>query len=128
MQRSKSLALAFLFVAFVAGGASGFAFDRVGGDLLRKREKGGNENKMLDQFTAELSLTPTQRAAVDSILDDRHQRMEALFATIRPQMAAIRDSARNQIALRLTPEQRVKYDAYLANQRQKAEQRRADDK
>jgi len=124
MQRSKYLALAFLFVAFVAGGALGFAAERVGGDRLFAKDRG--ENKMLDQFTAEIGLTPDQRMAVDSILDERHRRMEALFATIRPQMVAIRDSARNQIALRLTPEQRVKYDQYLANQRQKAEQRRAD--
>jgi Spy/CpxP family protein refolding chaperone len=124
MQRSKSIALIFLVVAFVAGGTLGFAMERVGGGRLFGGQN--RENKMLDQFTAELSLTPAQRSAVDSILDERHRRMEALFATIRPQMSAIRDSARNQIALRLTPEQRVKYDRYLANQRQKAEQRRAE--
>ena len=124
MQRSKSLALAFLLVAFIAGGTLGFAMERVGGSNLFGRGRG--ENKMLDQFTAELSLTPAQRTAVDSILDERHRRMDALFETIRPQMSAIRDSARKQIALRLTPEQRVKYEQYLATQRQKAEQRRAD--
>ena len=124
MQRSKYLAIAFLLVAFIAGGSVVFAAERVGVERLFGKRDG--ENKMLDQFTAELALTPAQRAAVDSILDDRHNRMEALFATIRPQMVAIRDSARNQIALRLTPEQRVKYEAYLANQRQKADQRRAD--
>jgi Spy/CpxP family protein refolding chaperone len=124
MQRSKSLALAFLLVAFIAGGTLGFAMERVGGSSLFGRR--GGENKMLDRFAAELSLTPAQRTAVDSILDERHRLMEAQYATIRPQMNAIRDSARNQIALRLTPEQRVKYDQYLAAQRQKAEQRRAD--
>jgi len=123
MQRSKTLALTFLFVAFVAGGALGFAMDRVGGDRLFGGRGG---DRMLDQFAAELSLTPAQRSAVDSILDDRHRRMDAVYETIRPQMTAIRDSARKQIALRLTPEQRVKYDQYLANQRQKAEKRRAD--
>ena len=98
--------------------------ERVGGSSLFGRR--GGENKMLDQFSAELSLTPAQRSAVDSILDERHRRMDALFETIRPQMSAIRDSARKQIALRLTPEQRVKYDQYIADQRKKSEQKRSE--
>jgi Spy/CpxP family protein refolding chaperone len=81
---------------------------------------------MLDRFAEDLDLTPAQRLAVDSILDERHRRMEALFATIRPQMSAIRDSARKQIALRLTPEQRVKYDQYIADQRKKSDQKRSE--
>ena len=122
MQRSKYLALTFLLVAFLAGGSLGFAMDRVGGDRLFGGDRG--ERSMLDQFSDDLDLTAAQRLAVDSVLDERHRRMEALFATIRPQMSAIRDSARKQIAARLTPEQRVKYDQYLDDQRKKSEQKR----
>ena len=124
MQRSKTLALTFLLVAFLAGGSLGFAMDRVGGERLFGGGRG--ESSMLDRFAEDLDLTPAQRLAVDSVLDERHRRMEALFATIRPQMSAIRDSARKQIALRLTPEQRVKYDQYLADQRKKSDQKRSD--
>lgn len=118
MQRSQQLAAVFLLGAFLVGGTLGFTVDRVVGDRLvgfRVAER-DSTTSMLDEFSAELDLTTAQRAAVDSILDERHRIMDSLMAPVRPQLRAARDSARHAIARRLTPAQQSKFRAYLDRQ------------
>ncbi len=116
MERSsKHLALAFLLGAFLVGGTLGFTVDRMVGDRLVPARVASVDSaaSMLDEFAAELDLTAAQRAAVDSILDERHRIMDSIMAPVRPGLRAARDSARHHIARRLTADQQVKFRAYL---------------
>ena len=110
MERTKLLAAAFLAGAFTLGATVGYGFDRtIAPDETRPAPTWG-----YDDFAAELQLSPDQKAAVDSILDDRRKVMDSLLAPVRPRMQAARDEAQRAIAARLSPEQRARYDRYLA--------------
>lgn len=116
MQRSQQLAAMFLLGAFLVGGTLGFTVDRVVGDRMRGA---GDSHSFLDEFSDELQLSPAQRAAVDSILDERHRIDDSLMTPIRPQLDAARQNARRQIAARLDAPQRQKFEAYLARMAKK---------
>ena len=110
MLRSQQLAAMFLLGAFVVGGTLGFTVDRVVSEGLHATPR---PTSVVDEFAEELDLSAGQRAAVDSILTARDRVMDSLVAPVRPQLHAVRDSARHAIASRLTDEQRAKFDAYL---------------
>lgn len=112
MQRSRSLALMFLLGALLVGGALGFTADRV---LTSDRcAKSGDNRRSFAWLTEELHLTPEQSATVDSIVERRHREMRAVIAPVRPQMDAVRDTARQQIRRVLTESQRARFDELLA--------------
>lgn len=124
MQRSKTLALTFLFGTLVAGGAVGFTVDRL---LVRDACSADptGRNALRDFLAERLQLTEPQRAAVDSILDDRHRRMVQVIAPVRPQLDTIRGAARAEIMKRLDPAQRARFQALIDDTRRREE---ADDK
>ena len=112
MQRSRSLALMFPLGALLVGGALGFTADRV---LTSDRcAKSGDNRRSFAWLTEELHLTPEQSAAVDSIVERRHREMRAVISTVRPQMVAVRDTARQQIRRVLDDAQRARFDELLA--------------
>jgi hypothetical protein len=118
MQRSKSLALMFLLGALLVGGALGFTVDRmVVGERICARER----TSWREELATHLDLTPAQRAAMDSILDKRHEDMSRVFATVRPQLDSIRDGARAQILSRLDERQRAEFQEFM---RRKEEEKR----
>ena len=100
----------FLLGAFLVGGTLGFTVDRVVSEGLHPTS---HPTSLVDAFAEELDLTPSQRTAVDSIITTRNRVLDSLIAPVRPQLHAVRDSARRAIASRLTNEQRAKFDAYL---------------
>jgi len=110
MQRSKHLAMMFLLGAVLVGGALGFTADRVW-----MKDASCNDPRASRALLSErLDLNDAQRAALDSILDDRHHQFDSLFKPIRPQMDSIRLRSRAQIrALLATPEQRERFEAIL---------------
>ena len=110
MQQSKWYALLFLLGAFIAGAAVGVAGDRT-------MEHSRGPRRGLDRMARDLDLTAAQRAAFDTILENRRKQMRELFAPIRPQMDSLvalgekaRDSTHEQLRRVLTPEQRAKFD------------------
>ena len=114
MQRSKWFALIFLLGAFVAGAAVGVAADRA---MRHGRPGAHGPRSPLDRMAHDLNLTAAQRAAFDTILENREKQMRQLFAPVRPQMDSlmalskvVRDSTHEQLRRVLTPEQRVKFD------------------
>lgn len=114
MQQSKWYALLFLLGAFVAGAAVGVAGDRT---MEHSRPMARGPRSPLDRMANDLSLTPAQRAAFDTILENRQKQMRQLFAPIQPQMDSlmalgkvVRDSTHEQLRRVLTPEQRAKFD------------------
>lgn len=110
MQRSKNLAMMFLLGAVLVGGALGFTADRVWRRDAWCKDPRASKELLYDR----LELGPKQRAAFDSILDDRHRQFDSLFKPIRPQMDSIRARSRAQMrALLTTSEQRERFEAII---------------
>lgn len=109
MQQSKNLAIAFLLGAVVVGGALGFAADRV---MLRDRisRPEGGRPSLADR----LQLDQAQRAKLDSIIDDRHKRYSVIMSTIRPALDSVKQRARDEIRLILSPTQLAEFEKVLA--------------
>src|SRR5512134_2715265 len=98
MNNSKQLAVMFLLGAFLVGGALGFTADRVWGRESACRDPRSSRALLYDR----LELTTAQRAAWDSIIDDRHDQYQVLLKPLRPQMDSIRLRARAQLRALLT--------------------------
>lgn len=116
MQKSKSTALIFLFVAFIAGAAVGYAADRAFGG--GKPAPHGTRESMSARIARDLSLTPRQKSALDSLMERRREQIREVYRPIRPQLDSldkvgrgISDSTHAQVRRILTPEQQVKWDA-----------------
>lgn len=108
MQHSKNLAITFLLGAVLVGGAIGFTADRV---MLRERIAQPEPRVSLAD---RLQLDATQRARLDSIIDDRHRRMQLVMAPVRPTLDSIKQRARDEIRLMLTPTQLAEFEKVLA--------------
>jgi Spy/CpxP family protein refolding chaperone len=109
MQRSKQQALMFLLGALLVGAILGFSADRVFGDDAPTPGR----QAMYD----DLQLTDAQRAAMDSLLDQRHCQIARTLATVEPKLDSIRASARAQMDRLLTPDQRTRLEARRAKWR-----------
>ena len=108
MQRPKYVALLFVVGAVLVGSALGYSADRL---MVRDRlAPRWDQRAVRTQLHDDLGLSAAQRAAVDSILDARNARMATIIAPIKPQLDAVKDSARTRIRQRLTPAQQAKYD------------------
>jgi Spy/CpxP family protein refolding chaperone len=106
MQRSKQQALMFLLGAVLVGGVLGFSAERVLGRSHNERSW-AQRTALYD----DLALTPDQRSAVDSLMDDRNRRVDSLLGPVKGQIDSIRASARAQFYKILTAEQRAKFEA-----------------
>ena len=111
--RSKSVAVAFLLGAFVAGSATGFAAAR-NVDAPRKNDdrytREYTYNSMVRELARELHLSDGQTATVDSILKWRRGRYDEILVPVRPALDSARDSARTLIEQHLDAAQR---DAFI---------------
>jgi hypothetical protein len=111
MQRSKHLAMMFLLGAVLVGGALGFTADRV---WMRDAAYTSDPRASRALLYDRLELNAMQRAAWDSILDDRHRQFDSLFKPIKPQMDSIRSRGRAQMrALLTTPEQIDRFEKII---------------
>jgi hypothetical protein len=110
---SKNSALAFLLGAVLVGGVFGFTADRL---VTRDRvcPRWGDEAAMRRRFGDELGLSETQRAAVDTILSNKHRAVQALVLPMRPQLDSIADDANRQIKARLDASQQAMFDRMLS--------------
>jgi Spy/CpxP family protein refolding chaperone len=109
MHRSKQQALMFLLGALLVGAILGFSADRV----FRDDPPTPGRQAMYD----DLQLTSGQRAAMDSLLDQRHCQIARTLATVEPKLDSIRASARAQMDRLLTPDQRTRLEARRARWR-----------
>jgi Spy/CpxP family protein refolding chaperone len=132
MDRSKGYALMFLLGAFITGGALGFTADRVIGAGHNREMRGprGSRQKM----ARELNLTPAQQASVDSLIEQKHRQIVALYKPVRPQLDSIAlvarvvsDSTHAQIKRLLNPEQAAKLDRMRVSARKELAERRGGD-
>jgi Spy/CpxP family protein refolding chaperone len=132
MERSKGYAVMFLLGAFVAGGALGFTADRVMDSKHGRDARGPRANRQ--RMAEELRLTPKQQASVDSLLDQKHRQIVALYKPVKPQLDSIAvlardvsDSTHAQIKKLLNPEQQQKLDRMRASARRELAERRGGD-
>jgi hypothetical protein len=132
MERTKGYAMMFLLGAFLAGGALGFSADRVmrAGHGHDVRGRSAYRQRMID----ELKLTPLQQTSVDSLIDQRHRQIVALYKPVKPQLDSIAelarvvsDSTHAQIKRLLDPDQQVKLDKMRAAARRDLAERRGGD-
>jgi len=128
MQRSKSYAVIFLIVAFIAGIAVGFTADRA---MSRDRDHRSGRTG-LDRMAKELDLTPAQRTQFDSIMAQRRRQMREIFKPLHPQIDSLQkiakvvsDSTHEQLKRVLTPEQGKKLDEMRDRARKEAADARA---
>jgi Spy/CpxP family protein refolding chaperone len=115
MERSKGYAMMFLLGAFVTGGALGFTADRVIGAGHNREMRGTRASRQ--KMAEELKLTPEQQASVDSLIEQKHRQIVALYKPIKPQLDSIAlvarvvsDSTHAQIKRLLNPDQQAKLD------------------
>ena len=78
------------------------------------------------EFARALDLTPAQATAVDSVMSQDFRSVNALREEMRPRIEAIIAGTRQRIDSLLTPAQREKYHALLAEQQQRMERRQRD--
>lgn len=132
MERSKGYALMFLLGAFVTGGALGFTADRVigGGHSREMRGPRAYRQKMAE----ELKLAPQQQSSIDSLMEQKHRQIVALYKPVRPQLDSIAgvarvvsDSTHAQIKRLLNPDQQAKLDNMRASARHELAERRGGD-
>jgi hypothetical protein len=132
MDRSKGYALMFLLGAFIAGGALGFSADRAlrGGHAREMRGARAYRQRLAE----ELNLTPQQRTSVDSLLEQKHVQIVALYKPVKPQLDSIAtlarvvgDSTHAQIKRLLNSDQQVKLDKMRAAARRELAERRGGD-
>ena len=105
MQRSKQQALMFLLGAVLVGGVLGFSAERV--MLHAKQDRSwAARTAMYD----DLDLSPAQRAAMDSVIDEKNRRVDSLLKPVKPQIDSVRANARTQFYRIFTTEQRAKFE------------------
>jgi Spy/CpxP family protein refolding chaperone len=121
MQRSKRQALMFLLGTLLIGAILGLSADRVLG-AKGPETPAARRQAMYD----DLQLTAAQRAAMDSLLDQRHCQIARTLAGVEPRLDSIRASARAQMDRLLTPEQRGRLEARRAKWRKDGDKERRD--
>ena len=127
--RMRILGVGLLAATFIAGALSGAALDRV----LNAEETGGSDrggdrdDRRRAYIIDRVEMSDDQRSAIDAILEERSERMRAVWREVEPRMDAITDSARFEIMQVLTPEQRARYESELEARRRAAEERAAND-
>jgi hypothetical protein len=132
MDRSKGYALMFLLGAFIAGGALGFSADRAMRADHGRTARGPRAYRQ--RMVEELKLTPKQQASVDSLIEQKHRQIVALYKPVKPQLDSIAllarvvsDSTHAQIKRLLDQDQQVKLDKMRAAARRELQERRGGD-
>src|SRR5436853_5502949 len=106
MQRSKQQALMFLLGAVLVGGVLGFSAERV---ILHvdKDRSWAARTAMYD----DLGLSSSQRASMDSVIDEKNRRVDSLLKPVKPQVDSVGAKARVQFYRIFTPDQLTKFES-----------------
>ncbi len=116
--RMRLLGVALLAATFVAGALSGAAIERVlGAEEPSAAQHGNDEDSRRSYIIDQVEMTGQQRTTIDAILEQRSDRMRAVWQEVEPRMDAVTDSARMDIMGVLTPEQRAEYERKLEERR-----------
>jgi Spy/CpxP family protein refolding chaperone len=118
------LVAVFLLGAAV-GGVFGYSFaHRAQADTTKPQlSEPERRAKRVAEMTKELGLSDEQRTKVDGIIHQTHEDMKAVRDKSEAEVDAIRQRARDEMRLILTPEQKVKFEEMV--QRMDAERKKA---
>jgi Spy/CpxP family protein refolding chaperone len=123
--RMRVVGVGLLAATFVAGALAGAAVDRVlSADEPDRVERDHDDDRRRSYVIDRVDMSEEQRGAIDAILEERSERMRAVWSEVEPRMDAITDSARVDIMEILTPEQRAEYERKLADRRRPDRDRR----
>ena len=129
MSAARRKAVVLLLLVFLAGGVAGVALEDVVEDIhwpafgtgrtSDPDSRGGDplDDDAEEEFLQGLGLDRSQLKAVDRLLDQREDRLEAYWAARLPDMERLIDSTRAEIRALLTPGQGEAYDRWVARQR-----------
>lgn len=70
--------------------------------------------RMVAQLTRKLKLSADQKQKLQSIVEAKRRKMDALHEENKPRVMMIRESAREEIYAILTPEQQARFDEIVA--------------
>jgi Spy/CpxP family protein refolding chaperone len=126
--QTRALAVVVVLIALVAGIFAGAAGDRLlllrQHRLMPSHDASRNGTRMLlERLTRQLDLTPSQRAAIDQILQRRRARVDALWSSVRPRVRQEIDEGNAEVERLLTPAQRTKFDAFKMKMQRRAHMR-----
>lgn len=112
MEGSKTKALSLLVAVFVAGIMLGWVTHAMSvKERLIPRQ---DVEALMSRFSKELDLTPDQQDSVRAILSRRQQDSRVISMETRPRYQALRDRAKAEIEMLLTPDQKTRYEALNA--------------
>jgi len=105
-----------LLLGVALGGVAGFSYEHhlVSAASTPLPEPVRRAHRV-EQLTQALGLTSAQIQQVDGILLQRHTEAKALHDQSDAQFEQIRQKGREQIRAILTPEQKAKFEEFLAN-------------
>jgi len=69
-----------------------------------------DSNARREHFLKMLQLTPEQKTQVDAVIQESHQKLDAIFAKTKPDVDAVRQAMRTKIRQLLTPDQQSIFD------------------
>jgi Spy/CpxP family protein refolding chaperone len=111
-KRPSAKAIILTVAVFILGGAVGGL-----GTYLAGHMRDSHRQRIVDRLNQQLHLTPEQQKQIESILDDGHKRITAIYRQsqdqARPQYEAVHTDIRNRIRDVLTPAQQPKFDDFL---------------
>jgi hypothetical protein len=118
--------IAVFLVGAIVGGLSTTAFMR--GHFLRVMREGpprGVHKPIVERLTADLALTPEQRAEVERIVSDFGPRFGEFEDRMRTEVRGVMNEMEAKIREVLTPEQRTKFDAKIKAMHEEMDRRGA---
>ena len=123
MQGSKTKALSLLVAVFVAGIMLGWVAHAtsVKERLIPRQDL----EALMTRFSKELDLTADQQDSVRAILSRRQADTRVISLETRPRYQALRDRAKVEIQMLLTPDQKARYEALNAEMDRELERLRA---
>jgi Spy/CpxP family protein refolding chaperone len=89
----------------------------MGGARFTREMDTRRRTDMLDRMTKDLTLTATQRAGIDSVMQHSDSLLHDIRLEIQPRLEQVLANSRAAIDARLAPEQRAKYEAMVAERR-----------
>jgi Spy/CpxP family protein refolding chaperone len=109
------MAAVVVVVAFIAGILVGVAGDHLylihNGRLSPRRSARFAADRMADNLSRSLDLTPQQKTQVQQIIERHRTKIDATMSTVRPQVRKELDATNAEIDTILTPQQRTKFAA-----------------
>jgi Spy/CpxP family protein refolding chaperone len=126
--KTRSEAALLVIVVFLLGALLGGVGNHLWGERVwGKQISAGHptRDQLVSELTQELRLTPEQEQQLAAIIDDTRGQIRAVYEPADAQREELRHKGRDRIRAILTPEQKPKFEAFMAHldeERKKSEQ------